>query len=180
MAAEPVATEVSTFCPLCVSRCGAKATVSDGEFVALHPDPSHPTGQALCVKGKAAPEIVYHAERLLHPLKRTKPKGAADPGWQRISWDEALDTVATRLRAIAQEHGPESVVFGATSPSTSAMSDAIDWVTRLRRAFGSPNQCVYMELCGWGRYFASIYTYGAPVPGGYLPDLDHAGCVLTP
>jgi anaerobic selenocysteine-containing dehydrogenase len=49
---------------------------------------------------------------------------------------------------------------------------------RLRRAFGSPNQCVYMELCGWGRYLASIYTYGAAVPGAYLPDLDHAGCIL--
>ena len=178
MVAEAVTSEVSTFCPLCVSRCGAKATVTDGVFVALHPDPSHPTGQALCVKGKAAPEIVYHRERLLHPLKRTNGKGAADPGWQRISWDEALDTVATRLRAIAREHGPESVVFGATSPSTSAMSDAIDWVMRLRRAFGSPNQCMYMELCGWGRYLASIYTYGASVPGVYLPDLDHAGCVL--
>jgi anaerobic selenocysteine-containing dehydrogenase len=58
------------------------------------------------------------------------------------------------------------------------MSDAIDWVMRLRRAFGSPNQCVYMELCGWGRYLASIYTYGAAVPGAYLPDLDHAGCIL--
>jgi anaerobic selenocysteine-containing dehydrogenase len=178
MAGDQVTRQVSTFCPLCVSRCGAKATVTDGAFLALEPDPSHPTGQALCVKGKAAPEIVYHPERLLHPLKRTHPKGAGDPGWQRITWDEALDTVAARLLALARDHGPESVVFSATSPSTSAMSDALDWVMRLRRAFGSPNQCVYMELCGWGRYLASIYTYGAAVPGAYLPDLDHAGCIL--
>jgi anaerobic selenocysteine-containing dehydrogenase len=178
MAGEQATKQVSTFCALCVSRCGAKATISDGAFVALHPDPSHPTGQALCVKGKAAPELVNHAERLLHPLKRTNPKGACDPGWQRIAWDEALATVAARLLALARDHGPESVVFGATSPSTSAMSDAIDWVMRLRRAFGSPNQLVYMELCGWGRYLASIYTYGASVPGTYLPDLDHAGCIL--
>ncbi|MBW3605312.1 MAG: molybdopterin-dependent oxidoreductase [Actinobacteria bacterium] len=178
MAGQQAATQVSTFCALCVSRCGAKATIADGELVALHPDPSHPTGTALCVKGKAAPELVNHRERLLHPLKRTKPKGGGDPGWQRITWDEALDTVATRLRSLAREHGPESVVFSATSPSTSAMSDAMDWVMRLRRAFGSPNQCVYMELCGWGRYLASMFTYGAPVPGTYMPDLDHAGCVL--
>ena len=178
MAGDQVTKQISTFCPLCVSRCGAKATITDGAFVALEPDPSHPTGQALCVKGKAAPEIVYHPERLLHPLKRTNPKGAGDPGWQRITWDEALDTVAARLLALARDHGPESVVFSATSPSTSAMSDAIDWVMRLRRAFGSPNQCVYMELCGWGRYLAPIYTFGAAVPGAYLPDLDHAGCIL--
>ena len=169
---------VSTFCALCVSRCGALATITDGALVALQPDPSHPTGQALCVKGKAAPEIVYHAERLLHPLKRTNPKGAEDPGWQRITWDEALDTVAARLLALSREHGPESVVFGTASPSTSAMSDSVDWLMRLKRAFGSPNLCTYMELCGWGRYLASLYTYGASVPGAYLPDLDHAGCIL--
>ncbi len=171
-------TQVSTFCPLCVSRCGAKATITGGEFAALRPDPSHPTGQALCVKGKAAPELVRHPERLLHPLKRTNPKGSDDPGWQRITWEEALDTVAARLSALAREHGPESVVFGSASPSTSAMSDSVDWVQRLQRAFGSPNLCAYMELCGWGRYLASIYTWGESVPGEYMPDLDHAGCIL--
>lgn len=170
--------QVPTYCALCVSRCGATATITDGEFVALGPDPSHPTGQALCVKGKAAPEIVRHADRLVSPLKRTNPKGAEDPGWQRISWDEALDTVAERLLALARDHGPECVMFGSASPSTSAMSDSVDWVARLRRAFGSPNMCVYMELCGWGRYMAPLYTFGAPVPGAYLPDLDHAGCIL--
>ena len=104
---QPTTQQVSTFCPLCVSRCGARATVRDGVFVALEPDPSHPTGQALCTKGKAAPEIVAHGERLLHPLARTAPKGAADPRWRRISWDDALDAVATQLLALAREHGPE-------------------------------------------------------------------------
>ncbi|HVL55030.1 MAG TPA: molybdopterin-dependent oxidoreductase, partial [Burkholderiaceae bacterium] len=49
---------------------------------------------------------------------------------------------------------------------------------RLRRAFGSPNFCVSMELCGWGRYMASCYVYGAPVPGVFMPDLGQAGCIL--
>ena len=87
------ADEVPTFCPLCVSRCGARAVVEDGVFLELVPDPSHPTGSALCLKGKAAPGIVSHRSRLLHPMKRTTPKDAADPGWQRIGWDEALDTI---------------------------------------------------------------------------------------
>src|SRR3954451_16384497 len=118
--ADAMTTEkVPTFCPLCVSRCGATATVAGGEFVALEPLPGHPTGQALCVKGKAAPEIVAHPERLLHPVRRTAPKGAADPGWERLSWDEALATIASRLTAIAAESGPEAVVFGTASPSTS-------------------------------------------------------------
>ncbi|MEV4053823.1 molybdopterin-dependent oxidoreductase [Amycolatopsis sp. NPDC049688] len=173
-----MAGEVATFCPLCVSRCGATATVENGRLLALKPLPGHPTGQAVCVKGKAAPEIVAHPDRLLHPLRRTAPKGAADPGWERIGWDEALDTVASRLTAIAAESGPEAVVFGTASPSTSAMSDSVDWLTRLRRAFGSPNLVSYMELCGWGRHLATTYTWGEPVPGAYLPDLERAGCIL--
>jgi anaerobic selenocysteine-containing dehydrogenase len=178
-----LATEQSTeripgYCALCVSRCGSIAVVENGRFVALEPDPSHPTGQALCAKGRAAPELVYHPDRLLYPIKRTRPKGDPDPGWQRISWDEALDLTATRLRQLAEEHGSESVVFTVASPSTSASVDSIHWVERLMRAFGSPNMGVSMELCGWGRYLATVYTYGASVPGYYMPDLEHAGCIL--
>jgi anaerobic selenocysteine-containing dehydrogenase len=154
------------------------AIVENGRFVALEPDPSHPTGRALCAKGRAAPELVYHSERLLHPLKRTRAKGDPNPGWQEISWEEALETTANRLRNIAAENGPESVVFSLASPSTSASADFTMWVERLMRAFGSPNLCVSMELCGWGRYFATSYTYGAGVPGVYMPDLENAGCIL--
>jgi anaerobic selenocysteine-containing dehydrogenase len=163
---------------LCVSRCGARAEVSDGTLLALRPDPSHPTGAALCVKGKAAPEIVYHRSRLLHPLRRTNPKDTDDPGWQRITWEEALEAVVGRLQDAAATDGPQSVGFSSSSPSTSAISDAVDWIQRLVRAFGSPNYSSYMELCGWGRFFAPLYTFGAPVPGVYLPDLENAGCIL--
>jgi anaerobic selenocysteine-containing dehydrogenase len=177
MAEAPTSTELATYCPLCVSRCGARATVTKGTF-ALNRDPSHPTGKALCVKGKEAPAITAHPDRLQYPMKRTNAKGAADPGWRRISWDEALDTVANRLRALTYDHGPESVVFSSVSPSTSAIVDCVDWIQRLQRAFGSPNFVASMELCGWGRYFASLYTYGAPVPGQYMPDLERAECIL--
>lgn len=177
MSETPSQIEVPTFCPLCVSRCGARATVANGTFT-LRRDPSHPTGKALCVKGKAAPEITAHPDRLRYPMKRTRAKGASEPGWQRISWDEALTTVAGQLQGLARDHGPESVVFSSVSPSTSAIVDCVDWIQRLQRAFGSPNLVASMELCGWGRYLASLYTYGASVPGEYMPDLDAARCIL--
>ena len=168
------------YCALCSSRCGSIAVVEGGRFVALEPDPSHPTGQAICAKGRAAPELVYHPDRLLHPMKRTRSKDAPDPGWQRIGWDEALDLTATRLREIAARHGPESVVFSAVSPSTSALADSYPWMQRLMRAFGSPNLCGSMELCGWGRTLATSYTFGVGMSssGGLMPDLENAGCVV--
>ena len=169
---------IQGYCAMCVSRCGSIAVVENGRFVALEPDPSHPTGKALCAKGRAAPELVYHSDRLLYPLKRTRPKGDPDPGWQRISWDEALDLTTARLRAIAEENGPESVVFSVSSISTTASSDSVAWIERLMNAYGTPNLCSAMELCGWGRFLATTYTYGAGVPGNYLPDLEHAGCIL--
>jgi anaerobic selenocysteine-containing dehydrogenase len=179
MAAGPPTSErFPTYCALCVSRCGAIATVEDGRFVRLDPDPSHPTGQALCAKGRAAPELVHHRDRLTTPLRRTRPKGDPDPGWERIGWDEALALTAARLRALAAESGPESVAFSLVSPSTSASDDSVAWVERLTRAFGSPNLVFAMELCGWGRHLANGFTFGASVPGRYLPDLEHAGCIL--
>ena len=94
---------IPAYCPLCVSRCGCEAVVENGRLVAIEPDPSHPTGKALCAKGRAAPELVDAPDRLLFPLRRTRPKGDPDPGWRRISWDEALDETATALRRIAAE-----------------------------------------------------------------------------
>ncbi|MGE5224402.1 MAG: molybdopterin-dependent oxidoreductase, partial [Omnitrophica WOR_2 bacterium] len=170
--------KIHGYCALCISRCGSTAVVENGRFVALEPDPSHPTGKALCAKGRAAPELVYHPDRLLYPLKRTRSKGDPDPGWQRISWDEALNLTAASLRKIAAEQGPESVVFSAVSPSTSASDDSVVWIRRLMNAYGSPNLCVAMELCGWGRHQATTYTFGAPVPGAYMPDLENAGAIL--
>jgi anaerobic selenocysteine-containing dehydrogenase len=154
------------------------AVVEDGRFVKLEPDPSHPTGKALCAKGRAAPELVYHPDRLLYPMRRTRPKGDPDPGWERISWDEALDITAARLQEFAAEYGPESVVFACVSPSTSAADDSVPWIQRLVNAYGSPNFMTAMELCGWGRHQATRYTFGAGVPGSYMPDLERAGCIL--
>src|SRR5262249_61449495 len=86
---------VHGYCGLCIARCGTVATVEDGRFTRLDPDPSHPTGQAICAKGRAAPELLYHPERLTYPLRRTRPQAHPHPGWQRVGWGEAFHTTAT-------------------------------------------------------------------------------------
>ncbi|MBM3483629.1 MAG: molybdopterin oxidoreductase [Alphaproteobacteria bacterium] len=166
---------VPGFCALCRSRCGAIGVVDGDRLVALEPDPSHPTGAALCAKGRAAPELVHHEDRLLHPLRRTAPKGVADPGWVRIGWDEALDTVATRLKAVIARHGPEAVAYAMATPSGTALSDTQPWIERLMNALGTPNNCYSSELCNWHKDHAHAFTYGCAVP---TPDHAQAGVIM--
>ena len=97
--------------------------VEDGRFTRLEPDPAHPTDQALCAKGRAATELVYHPERLTHPLRRTRPKGDPDPGWEPIGWGEALDLTAGAMRRVAERHGPQAVAFIVSSPSTTTFEE---------------------------------------------------------
>ncbi|GGF57247.1 molybdopterin oxidoreductase [Azorhizobium oxalatiphilum] len=156
--------EKQGYCTLCRSRCGTLNVVENGRLVAVRPDPSHPTGKALCPKGRAAPEIAHSARRLKTPLRRTAPKGAADPGFVPISWDEALDEIAGRLSTFARESGPESVAFAVTSGSSSPMSDCVDWIQRFIRGFGSPNTCYSTEICNWHKDVAHAFTFGCGIP----------------
>jgi len=174
---------VHGYCGLCIARCGCVAVVEDGRFTRLEPDPAHPTGQALCAKGRAAPELVYHPERLTHPLRRTRPKGDPDPGWERIGWDEALDLTAAAMRRVAERHGPEAVAFTLSSPSTTAIGDSNGFVRRLMNAFGTPNSSFTLDICGWGRAFATRYTYGVGSVGtgsggGAMPDIANSGVLI--
>ena len=171
-----------TYCALCIARCGAVAVVENGRFTRLEPDPEHPTGQALCAKGRAAPELVYHPERLTRPLRRTRPKGDPDPGWEPIGWDAALGETAAAMRRVAERHGPEAVAFTLSSPSTTAIADSSGFIQRLANAFGTPNAAITLDVCGWGRGFATRYTYGvgtcAAGGSGAMPDIANSGCLI--
>ena len=167
--------EIRGYCPLCISRCGSISRVDAGRLVEVRPDPQHPTGGSFCIKGRAAPELVHSERRLLYPLMRSRPKGDPNPGWQRVSWDAALDYAAERMRIAAEVHGPESVVFGVTTPSGTAVADAFAWIHRLAHAFGSPNVLFATENCNWHKDHATALTFGSPIG---TPDFERTGCML--
>ena len=141
----------------------------------MEPDPGHPTGAAICAKGRAVPELVYAPDRVLYPMVRIGPKGASDPGWRRVSWDEALDRVADGLRGIAAQHGPESVAYALTTGSGTSISDGAMFADRLMRAFGSPNNIYGTEICNWHKDEAFKFTFGAGVNS---PDFARTGCII--
>lgn len=156
--------EVRGYCTLCRSRCGAVYNIDDGAMTGVRPDSAHPTGAAMCPKGRAAPEIVHNPQRLTRPMRRTTPKSNPDPQWEEIGWDEAMSEIAAKLGQFRDENGPESVAFAVTSPSGTPMSDSIDWVERFIRLFGSPNTCYSTEICNWHKDWAHTFTFGTSLP----------------
>ncbi|HUG23234.1 molybdopterin-containing oxidoreductase family protein [Piscinibacter sp.] len=94
-------TTVRAACPHdCPDTCAIRVTVQDGRAVKVQGDPDHPpTHGALCTKVSRYPERTYDAGRVLHPLRRSGPKGSGR--FERVSWDEALSDIALRLQTIA-------------------------------------------------------------------------------
>lgn len=156
--------EKAGYCTLCRSRCGTINVVANDALLEVRPNPSHPTGKAICLKGKSAPELLHSADRILFPMRRTNPKHHPDPGWKRITWEEALSEVTDRLQHAKQYEGAESVAFAVTTPSGSPLSDSIDWVERFIRLFGSPNTCYATEICNWHKDHAHAFTFGCGMP----------------
>ncbi|MEQ9832545.1 molybdopterin-dependent oxidoreductase [Pectobacterium versatile] len=163
------------YCTLCRSRCGTLNEVANDHLIKVRANPEHPNGKAMCMKGKAAPELVDSANRILYPMKRTHPKGAEDPGWKRISWEEAMSTIAGQLEKFKRENGAESVAFGFTSPSGTPLSDAIEWLERFVRIYGSPNTSYGTEICNWHKDVAHRWTFGCGIP---VADYSHADLIL--
>jgi anaerobic selenocysteine-containing dehydrogenase len=102
-------TQVRAVCPHdCPDTCALLVTVEDGVATAVKGDPDHPTtAGVLCTKVARYTERTYHEDRLLYPLRRVGRKGEGK--FERISWDEALTTIATRLNAIAAR-APEAIL----------------------------------------------------------------------
>ena len=87
-------------------ECGVWVTVKDGKAVKVEGDDqsNHSRGHS-CSKSQASMQAAYHPDRVRYPVKRTNPKGEDDPGWVRISWDEALQTSAEKINEIKAQRG---------------------------------------------------------------------------
>jgi len=88
---------IKSTCGICFNNCGVLVQVTDGKVSGIFGDPESPVNRGkLCVKGLASLEYLYHPNRLKYPLRQAGRRG--EGRWQRISWDEALDLVASELR----------------------------------------------------------------------------------
>ena len=142
----------------CPDTCALRVTVADGRVVRVQGDPDHPpTHGALCNKVSRYAERTHSPDRVLHPLKRVGPKGSGRCA--RIGWDDALDTVAARLRAIA-ERDPQAIVpysYAGTMGLVQGESMAARWANRLGASL------LDRTICSSAGGEALAATYGGKV-----------------
>jgi len=135
------ATQKFNFCGVCSANCGMVAHIEDGRAIKLTGNPDDQIAQGkLCVKGYAALKNLYDPDRLKHPMKRTNPKKGPgeDPGWVKISWDEAFKLTGQKFKEAKEKHGPESIAI---------FSRPHDWIHRLAKAIGTPNLIRHHNTC---------------------------------
>jgi len=93
----------------CPDTCSMVFEVEDGKLTGVSGNTDHPmTSGALCVKLKDYEKRHYHPDRLLYPMRRTGPKGSKQ--FERITWDEALNEIVDKWKAIIEEHGPQAIL----------------------------------------------------------------------
>jgi len=172
---------VKSICNACHCTCGVLVHVKNGRVVKIEGDPQHPKNEgAICVKGLAYTQLLYHPDRIKYPMKRVGERGEGK--WQRISWDEALDTITAKIKQAKEEYGPESIALswcdgfrGNELPGWSFMN-----------ALDSPMICgTDAHYCFRPNGNADMTTYGlgnfihSELDSGGGPDFAHSKCIFA-
>jgi anaerobic selenocysteine-containing dehydrogenase len=144
-------------------------TVEQGTVTHVEGDPEHPLNRGtLCSMGLAARQLLYHPDRLQHPLKRVGERGEGQ--WQQISWDQAYDEISSRLQRFRAESGAESIAL-----IQGTGRDYAEFLYRFANVYGTPNVTTPGYLCYFPRVVTHLATCGA------LPVADYAekpACVI--
>ena len=143
---------VRSCCRACgKNECGVYVTVKDGRAIKIEGDADtafHSMGNC-CAKSQSSLQAAYHPDRLYHPMKRTNPKGESDPGWVRITWDEAYSTIAEKFWELKNKFGGESMFFmGGTSRIWTQHAYAA-WP----QLVDSPNALTAWQICKGPRHY---------------------------
>jgi anaerobic selenocysteine-containing dehydrogenase len=151
--------KIKTHCRSCHGACGVIAHVKDGKVIKVEGDPDDPISHGtMCTKGLAITQLAYHPDRIIHPMKKANGK------WERITWDEALDTVATKFQAVIDKYGPEHIVVGQGTGR-----DYESHLYRFANQLGTPNVLTAGHFCYVSRVSSSLITCGnLPVVDYYV------------
>ena len=140
-------------CGMCLNKCGLIARVEDGVVTKLDPNPKFLKSRGmLCARGNAGVTQLYDPDRLKYPLLRKGKRGEGK--WQRISWDEALDYAADKMKIIAEKYSRCGMLF---TPGSDMQSTFVHWFAEV---FGSYNITTHESSCLVSRNRAYLDTFG--------------------
>ncbi|MBI4200372.1 MAG: molybdopterin-dependent oxidoreductase [Chloroflexi bacterium] len=166
---KPSSDWVPTTCRMCLVGCGILVKVENGRVANVIGNPDSPWNRGrMCAKGKSGIMNHYNVNRVTGPLKRTNPqKGIRiDPGWQEISWDEAIDTISQRLRKVLAEDPRKLYV------QSWGLQSLRPWFDALTSAAGTPyNQTGISGTCG-----KTIHSMQFLTAGGVDQEPDFLHC----
>ncbi|MBI4330745.1 MAG: molybdopterin-dependent oxidoreductase [Chloroflexi bacterium] len=151
--------EKNTACMWCHGHCAVTAKIKDGRLIEVDANVNHPHAKLFvpvvrsCMRARAAAEYFYQPDRLHFPLKRAGERG--ENKWQRISWDQALDEIAGKLKELIARYGPETVV---NTSGTGRTHD--EFRLRFMNILGSPNYIGQGTICHGPRYMLSNAVFG--------------------
>ncbi|MBI4518814.1 MAG: molybdopterin-dependent oxidoreductase [Deltaproteobacteria bacterium] len=161
---------VITTCNMCTLGCSVVATRAGERIVHLRGNPDSPVNRGrLCAKGHAGLYKAVHPERLGYPLIRAGARG--EGRWRRVSWEQALRTVATALQGIRADFGPQSIALWQN-----LNMDRPDVFKRFVYALGSPNFIGHISTCDASRLIGGAMTYGV-ARASY--DYANAECIVA-
>lgn len=150
-----------TGCVLCAQNCGLEVFVENNRIAKVRGDRDNPRSKGyVCRKGVNIAAYQHHGDRLTHPLKKV------NGSFQRISWDQAIAEIASRIGEIVGEHGPRSFAYMGGGGQGCHFEAAFG--VRLLRALGSRYHysALGQELTGlfWasGRFTGKQYLFGIP------------------
>jgi anaerobic selenocysteine-containing dehydrogenase len=129
---------IPTSCLNCPARCGITVKVAGGKALQIKGNRSSLISEGqICPRGHIGLQVLYDTERILSPLKRSQPKKGRgiDPQWKPISWDQASEEIAGKLRTLREGFGPHHLLlFSGLNPRSNE-----DLLSRFAEAFGTPN-----------------------------------------
>ncbi|MEE8471706.1 MAG: molybdopterin-dependent oxidoreductase [Dehalococcoidia bacterium] len=159
----------------CGGRCVLKVHVEDGTIRRIETDGGEEPQLRACLRGRANRQRVYAPDRLLYPMKRAGERG--EGRFERISWDEALDTVAGKLLEVKDKYGPGACYFYGASGNMATFHGYRRAFTRLLNMFGG-----FTSRWGIASFeglsFASRYTYGTMTAGNSREDLMNSRLII--
>ena len=160
---------VRSHCRMCHGGCGVIVYLKNGKVEKITGDPNCPINHGtLCSKGLASHRLAYHPDRLKYPVMRDGKRGEGK--WKRISWDQALDTIAEQILRYKTEYGAESIVLGYGTGREN------EWaIYRFSNLLGTPNVLTAGHFCYGPRVATGIITCGS------VPVVDyenHPKCIM--